>query len=80
MELPFRRDALAERAALDRADELDAAALESPEDRVLLVLELAELLRDIGEASEAPWAVDPANDLADKARRLARPIRLLVGP
>jgi len=75
---PIRRQALRERERLDWKDERAAAAEESPEDRVQLALELAEVARTIAEAAGAAWAVAPPDDLLDKAHRYSRALRALA--
>jgi hypothetical protein len=68
MILPFRRERLHELSVRDQLDELAQARSETPEERLGLALELADLTRELAEAAAAPWLDSPSNDLADKAR------------
>ena len=62
---------------MDRRDEIATSCEESIGERVLLCLELSELSRDAAEALGASW-VTGVDDIAEKAARLARPLRLLA--
>jgi hypothetical protein len=75
MILPLRVDRLAARTELDELDELAQARAESPEQRLELALELADLSRELAEAAAAAWTRSPAYDLADKAARYVSPLR-----
>jgi hypothetical protein len=74
MRLPLNRDALRKRAKLDLADEQEQASKETPESRIALALELSDFAYDAADALGAQWQTD---DLAEKSRLLARPLRLL---
>jgi hypothetical protein len=74
---PVNREGLRRRAELDLEDERQAAALETIEARLELSLELSELAYEARDALGATWHTD---DLAEKARLLAKPLRLLRGP
>ena len=75
--LPIKRDALKERAALDAADEAEQYQRESPEQRFRIGLALSELARKLARAAGAEWITSPPDDLADKARLYAEPLRRL---
>ncbi len=73
MILPFDRARLRERnAAEDRAD----AARRSPAERVALSLSLSQLVRDLSRAAGTAETADAHDDLAEKARLYAAPLRL----
>jgi hypothetical protein len=76
MILPFRPERLRERAELDELDELTQARGESPAERLLMALELAELGRELADAANAPWIRSPPDDLGQKARIYASPLRM----
>ncbi len=78
MLLPFRRDRLAERAALDAASEAELCGSESPGDRLALSAGLSDLARRLGKAVQAEWVTAPAADLPQKALLWARPLRVLA--
>ena len=78
MILPVRREALREREALDEADERMAYERESPSERLALTIELCDLTRALAEAVGASWVVEPDDDLAERARLYARPLRALA--
>jgi hypothetical protein len=75
--LPVRRETLREREALDEADEAVAYAHETPADRLAVAIELSDLTRSLAEAVGAPWLADLRDDLGDKARLYAAPLRAL---
>ena len=75
--LPLRREALREREALDETDEAVAYAQETPGERLAMAIELSDLTRSLAEAAGAPWVAEPHDDLADKARLYAAPLRAL---
>jgi hypothetical protein len=75
---PVRREALRQREALDEADERMAHERESPSERLALTIELSDLTRALAEAVGAPWVSEPADDLGEKARLYARPLRALA--
>jgi hypothetical protein len=72
MILPFNRDRLRERNASDLVDEIKEARRRSPAERVEQTLELSDLVRALAQAagSEVP------DDLAEKARLYAEPLRV----
>jgi hypothetical protein len=74
---PVRRDALRERQALDEADEAAAYARETVGERLAMAIELSDLTRSLAEAVGAPWVTDAVDDLEDKARLYAAPLRAL---
>jgi hypothetical protein len=78
MILPFRREALRAREALDEADEVEAYARETPSERLALVIELSDLARSLAEAVGAPWVTETVDDLEEKARLYALPLRVLM--
>lgn len=77
MILPVRREALKERAALDAQDEAELYKHETPERRFLIGLQLSELARTLARAAGADWILNPRDDLAEKARLFAAPLRRL---
>ena len=77
MQPPVRRAALAEKAEADLAEDTVVSGGETVAERVLLSLELSELGYEAAVALGARW-VEGVDDLADKANRLARPLRLLT--
>ncbi len=77
MQLPFRREALAERDRLDREEDEEAARAESPGARAELTLELSELSREIAEAAGAGWLAPPPGDLEGRAELYALPLARL---
>ncbi|MBI4701875.1 MAG: hypothetical protein HY744_12105 [Deltaproteobacteria bacterium] len=77
---PVRREVLREREAQDDADDAAVSARETPGERLALTIELSELTRALAEAVGAPWVTAPADDLGEKARLYAAPLRLLVRP
>jgi hypothetical protein len=77
---PVRREALRERQALDQVDELEAFAHETLGERLALTIELSDLSRALAEAVGASWVTQPVDDLGDKARLYAAPLRALVRP
>lgn len=78
MILPMRREALKIRGAMDEAEEERICAGESVSERLLMTLELSELSRALAFAVDAPWTREVFDDLADKARLYAAPLRVLV--
>jgi hypothetical protein len=75
---PVRREALRERENLDEADEYRTAEGESVSERLAMAIELSDLTRSLAESVAAPWVVEPAKDLEERARLYAAPLRLLV--
>lgn len=80
MVLPFRREALDERARIDERDEAEQYERERPERRVLIGLHLSELARKLAKAAGADWIVKPVDDLGEKAALYAAPLRRLCRP
>lgn len=76
MILPLRQAALRERELLDREEEVGLASDETPDERLELAFEMNDLVFAIGEAADAAWLEPGADDLADKAARYARPLRV----
>lgn len=74
----MKRDALRERALQDDADEAEACAHESLSERLALTIELSDLSRALAEAVSAAWPSAPTDDLEDKSRLYAAPLRALV--
>jgi hypothetical protein len=77
MILPLRRDELKGRATLDKRDEAEQYERESPEQRLLIGLRHSELTRKLARAAGADWIIEPGDDLAEKARLYAVPLRKL---
>jgi len=75
MLLPFRRDALRERARLDEADEADAYEHTTPSERIERCLELSELARELASAVGSAWTKYASAGLEDKARIYVAPMR-----
>jgi hypothetical protein len=75
MLLPFRRDALRERARLDEADEADAYEHTTPSERIERSLELSELARELARAVGGAWTEQASAGLAEKARVYVAPMR-----
>jgi hypothetical protein len=65
---------LARRNALDEQDELDAAEGLSPAESFVQTLELSELVLELARATGSATE----SDLAEKAARYARPLRLIA--
>jgi len=76
--LPFDRTRLAERSENDRLEEERASAAETPAERLALSLSLSSLSRALARGAGSRWVEDWADDLGEKARRCAAPLRLLV--
>lgn len=72
---PVRREALRKRAEIDEADERVAFESESLSDRLALALELSGITRALAESVDAPWIREPPDDLPEKARLYAEPLR-----
>lgn len=79
MILPFDRERLRARNALDDAEAREDAARRTPAERVLRSLELSQLVRDLARAAGTLEPVDAEADLAEKARTWVTPLRLLAG-
>jgi hypothetical protein len=77
VQLPFDREKLRRRNLADRDDERLAAAARSPADGLRDTLEVSEVVRSLARATLGePSATD---DLAEKARLYARPLRAAQG-
>jgi hypothetical protein len=73
IQLPLRRERLAERSRRDQLEEAALARLESPSERLALALELSELTRDLAEAASASWLGSDSR-LSDKLRFYVTPL------
>jgi hypothetical protein len=71
--LPFDRNQLAKRNALDDAQGRSAAAHVSPGQGMLEVIELSEVVRELALATGA--GQHSVDDLAEKARLYVAPLR-----
>ncbi len=78
MLLPFDRARRRERNALDDAEERADAARRSPAERVALSLSLSQLVLDMSRAAGTADAADACDDLSEKARLYAEPLRILT--
>ena len=78
MLLPFKRDRLRERNAIDEAEDRADSALRSPAERVEITLQLSEAVRLFSHATGAPQHTHEDADLEGKARLYALPLRLLA--
>ena len=78
--LPFDRRRLRRRSDLDDRDELSLASEDTPEERFLLSLELAELTRELAQAAGADWIKRERQDLSEKSRLYALPLRSVMEP
>ena len=78
MILPFDRERLRERNALDDAQDRAEARRRSPAERVESALELSQLVRDLSRATGSDELVDRETELGDKARLYAAPLRILA--
>lgn len=77
MILPLRRQSLDERRELDERDEAEQYEQETAERRLYIGLRLSELARKLAKAAGADWIVEPMDDLDEKARLYAAPLRRL---
>lgn len=75
MLLPFRREALRERARLDEADEADAYEHTTPSERIERSFELSELARELARAVGSEWTEQASVALEEKARVYVAPMR-----
>jgi hypothetical protein len=75
MLLPFRRDALRERARLDAADEAEAFEQTTPSERIERSLELSELAHELACAVGSAWTEQASASLEEKARLYVAPLR-----
>jgi hypothetical protein len=78
MILPFDRNRLRKRNAVDEADDRADAAMRSPTERVEITLQLSEAVRLFSRATGAPRQTSMDADLEEKARLYALPLRLLA--
>lgn len=74
MLLPFRRDALRERARLDDADEAAVYDHTTPTERIERCLELSELARELAVAVGSAWTEHASASLKEKARLYVSPM------
>jgi hypothetical protein len=78
VQLPFDRARLRERSELDERDELVASREQTPEERLQLSLELADLTRELATAAGASWVTREPDDLPEKSRLYVLPLRLAM--
>jgi hypothetical protein len=76
--LPFDRERLRERNALDDAQDRADARRRSPAARVESTLELSQLVRELSHATGSDELVDEDTELVEKARLYAAPLRILA--
>jgi hypothetical protein len=76
--LPFDRERLRERNALDDAQDRAEARRRSPAERVESTLELSQLVRDLSHATGSDERVDREAELGEKARLYTAPLRILA--
>jgi hypothetical protein len=76
---PVRRKALRERERLDTADERALALEESPEERLLLCLELSDFARDVHDSASFGGGIGLCDDREQKARLYVLPLRVVGG-
>jgi hypothetical protein len=69
VKLPFNRELLEARNALDERDAAMAAVALTPSERLQQALDLSDAARSLARSVGANWVVAPPSDLADKARR-----------
>ena len=74
MALPLRRERMAERSRIDELEERATNLRETPSERLMLALELADLTRDLAESASAAWVRQP-RPLEGKARLYVAPLR-----
>ena len=72
MILPFNRDHLRERNAIDLVDEIEEARRWSPAERVAQTLELSRLVQALAQAV----GLEEPDDLAEKAHLYVEPLRV----
>ena len=80
MILPFDRRKLAERNRLDEAQEIEAAEGTSLEEGMAQAIELSDLVRALALGLGNRDILERSDDLEEKSRLYARPLRLLAGP
>ncbi len=73
--LPFDRTALATRNARDAAEEVAATAAMTLQERLEETIALSDFVLALAEANGTAALIQP-EPIADKANRLARPLRL----
>ena len=78
MLLPFRREALRERARLDEADEADAYQRTTLSERIERSIELSELARELACAVGSSWTEQASAGLDEKARLYVAPMRAVT--
>jgi len=74
---PPTSERLRERNLVDRRQEIEEAARRSPSERLQQTLEISELVRRLAGATGARRRSEGLGRLEEKARLLARPLRLL---
>lgn len=79
MILPFDRNRLRERNAIDELQHQDEAARQSPAEGVERTLEVSDLVRMLAHATGADESIEERADLEEKARLYAMPLRILAG-
>ncbi len=67
--LPFKRELLDERNALDDRDAILAAGRLSPSERLKQALDLSDTARALARSVGARWIETPLRDLPEKASR-----------
>lgn len=78
MILPFDRERLRERNALDDAQARAEARRQSPAERVESTLELSQLVGILSHATGSDALVDEEAEFGEKARLYAAPLRILA--
>jgi hypothetical protein len=79
MILPLDRRRMRARNRLDEEEELDAMERLAPDARLAQALELSTLVRALALGLGNRDLVEDADDLEEKSRLYARPLRLLAG-
>jgi hypothetical protein len=69
VEIPFRRESLAERNAIDDAEATAELRQLSPGQRLARALDLSDTARALARSVGARWLDEATDELADKARR-----------
>ena len=72
MLLPFDRERLKQRNALDVADELQASAGQTPSEKLLATIDLSEVVRELAAAAGSQ---PETSDLELKSHLYVRPLR-----
>ena len=74
MKLPLDRERMRERNLLDDIDEIEGAAAQAPEQRLIDALDLSELAIDLYLGNRDAPVIDRLEDLQEKARLWAAPL------